>query len=266
MIPILRSITQVAVAFPCPSDGKPQSPNVQGAQHFLHLYGSCSPTDCDWNEVVSTRDSGGLLRAIIDFDFVIEYITVKAVSSDQLRVEIWNDFRDPKRQDFYSVDWFHRPKRRPPVVIYSRTPQHKATPDAFIHDAFIHDTFLSVEAKDRNGIEVECNLPPNPARPGDHIRFSECFFRAIANLGHGIKVDLSSLIEMAEARVHLNGNTGVGLFINDWSAAEIQNSLVQTVGNRGHGISFVDHSEMIVSGTSQISSHRNSGAGLFLKR
>jgi hypothetical protein len=101
----------VNVRFQCQDvivNGQPYPP---GFPYYLHLFGSCYPTDCDWGEVGARRDSSGWIRTTIDHGFATRSVWVKAYpgySVDWLRVWIWTDFKDPNRADYASNDWFNR--------------------------------------------------------------------------------------------------------------------------------------------------------------
>lgn len=106
-----RSITRINIRFQCQDqihNGRPYPP---GWPYYLHLFGSCHPTDCDWGEAGAKRYSNDWIRATIDQGFATRYVWVKAYtgySQDWLRVWIWTDFSDPDRADYASNDWFNR--------------------------------------------------------------------------------------------------------------------------------------------------------------
>jgi hypothetical protein len=106
-----RSITRINVRFQCQDqvlNGRPYPP---GDPFYLHLYGACHPTDCDWGERGARQDSNGWIRTTINHGFATRYVWVKAYrqnSKDWLRVYIWTDFVDPARQDYASDEWFVR--------------------------------------------------------------------------------------------------------------------------------------------------------------
>lgn len=106
-----RSITRINVRFQCQDqvlNGRPYPP---GSPYYLHLFGACHPTDCDWGEAGAERDrNNGWIRTTIHHGFATRYVWVKAYryyGQDWLRVYIWTDFHDG-RQDYASDDWFRR--------------------------------------------------------------------------------------------------------------------------------------------------------------
>ncbi|MEL6352089.1 MAG: hypothetical protein AAFR58_10000 [Cyanobacteria bacterium J06627_28] len=104
-----RGITRANIRFRCNdviiNDERP------GAPYSIALFGSCSPTDCEWEEVGADRlsaDEGRWLRTTLDQGFAERTIWVKAYSQNSLRVWIWTDFDDPNRADYASDEWFVR--------------------------------------------------------------------------------------------------------------------------------------------------------------
>jgi len=105
-----RSITRANIGFVCQdvilNGERPTAP-----PYSLELFGSCHPTDCEWDEVGARRlpvDEGSWLRTTLDQGFAKRTIWVKAYSEDSLRVWIWTDFSDPNREDYASNNWFVR--------------------------------------------------------------------------------------------------------------------------------------------------------------
>ncbi len=108
-----NSITKAKVRFQCQDlviNGELYPP---GFPYYVHLYGKCHPTDCDWGEVGATRKNNGWLYTTYNHGFAKRYVWVKAYPgtnffTDRLRVYIWTDFTDPKRKDYASDEWFKR--------------------------------------------------------------------------------------------------------------------------------------------------------------
>lgn len=103
-----RSITRANIRFQCQDQILNGQPYPPGDPFYVSLFGSCSPTDCEWEEVGATRNEDGWLRATVDHGFAKRSVWVKAYSEDSLRVWIWTDFTDPNREDYSSNDWFVR--------------------------------------------------------------------------------------------------------------------------------------------------------------
>ena len=107
--PNTRSITRVKLRFVCQDqvlNGKPFPP---GPPWYVHLWGRCHPTDCNWGEVGATRP-GGTIHAFYDHGFAKRdvWIRMSAFRPGQLWVAIHTDFVDPARPDYDSQDWFVR--------------------------------------------------------------------------------------------------------------------------------------------------------------
>lgn len=108
-----NAITKAKVRFQCQDlviNGELYPP---GFPYYVHLYGKCHPTDCDWGEVGANRLSNGWIYTTIDHGFAKRYVWVKAYPgsnffTDRLRVYIWTDFTDPNRKDYAMNEWFRR--------------------------------------------------------------------------------------------------------------------------------------------------------------
>lgn len=82
--------------------------------YFIHLWGSCSPTDCDWGEVEGVALTGamaGWYYFYYDHGFAKRYVYVRTYPQwpGWLRLWIYTDFTDPNRTDYTMDDWFRRP-------------------------------------------------------------------------------------------------------------------------------------------------------------
>ena len=105
-----RSITRANIGFVC-QDVILNGEHPTQPPYDIDLFGSCHPTDCEWETVGASRlpvDEGSWLRANLDHGFATRSIWVKAYSDQSLRVWIWTDFDDPNREDYASNDWFVR--------------------------------------------------------------------------------------------------------------------------------------------------------------
>lgn len=103
-----RSITKTDIRFVCQDqilNGKPYPP---GSPYYVHIWGSCSPNDCDWGEVGASRDSEGWIRATYNQGFATRYVWIRSYDKwpGYLRVYIWTDFSDPNRKDYAMDEWF----------------------------------------------------------------------------------------------------------------------------------------------------------------
>jgi hypothetical protein len=105
--PNTRSITRAQVRFQCQDQVHNGQPYPPGDPFYVRLFGKCHPTDCEWAEVGLKRRSNGWLRGTIDHGFAFRTIWVRWYSPDDLRIYIWTDFRD-NRRDYASDEWFVR--------------------------------------------------------------------------------------------------------------------------------------------------------------
>ncbi|MDF0602800.1 hypothetical protein P1J78_18830 [Psychromarinibacter sp. C21-152] len=105
--PDTRSITKVEFSTVCNDvihNGRPAS----GPDARIHLWGSCSPSDCDWGTIGSERVDDGWFYAFKDDGFAKRHIYTRMAGSDRLRVFIRTDFTDPGREDYESDNYFVR--------------------------------------------------------------------------------------------------------------------------------------------------------------
>jgi len=106
-----RSITRVTTRFICQDqvlNGQPCCPT--GPAWYIHLYGSCSPTACDWGEVGAQRLSTGHIYGFYDQGFAKRYVYIKMsqYQPGKLWMYIYNDFVDPNRADYEIQTWFNK--------------------------------------------------------------------------------------------------------------------------------------------------------------
>ncbi len=108
-----RSITRVKVEFVCQDvilNGQPYPP---GPPFYVHLWGKCHPSDCDWGRIganpvrVGTTD---WIYAFYDQGFAKRYVYIKPSSLYPGNLYMWmyTDFTDPGRPDYISTNWFRR--------------------------------------------------------------------------------------------------------------------------------------------------------------
>jgi hypothetical protein len=84
---------------------------VYDAGWAMRLFGSCSPTDCDWGwSAGRLRLSNGQIPATYDQGFAKRYVwaAMSAYRPGQLWIAIRTDFVDPARPDYESQNWFVR--------------------------------------------------------------------------------------------------------------------------------------------------------------
>lgn len=115
-----RSITQLyfqveyrdASTTTCNGDVCSTTPGVR-SDYFIHLFGACHPTDCDWGRVKGERLTGdlkGWYYFYYDHGFAQRYVYARTYpeSPGWLRLWIWTDFSDETREDYATDEWFVR--------------------------------------------------------------------------------------------------------------------------------------------------------------
>jgi hypothetical protein len=105
-----RSLPRVRLRFICQDvilNGQPHPP---GPPWYAHLFGKCSPSNCDWGEVGAQRLGTGHVYAFYDQGFAKRHVYAKmsAYRPGQLWVWTYTDFTDPVRPDYAVHNWFRR--------------------------------------------------------------------------------------------------------------------------------------------------------------
>lgn len=108
--PATRSLTRIHLRFVCQDliiNGEPHPP---GPPWFVHVWGKCHPSDCDWGEVGARELSSGHVFAFYDHGFAKRYVFAKMsmFRPGQLWVYTFTDFVDPGRPDYGVHNWFVR--------------------------------------------------------------------------------------------------------------------------------------------------------------
>lgn len=88
-------------------NGEPYPP---GPPFYMHPWGSCYPSACDWDEHGADRENNGYILSVIDQGFVTRWVWARmsAYYDDLLYVWIWSDFDNPKRKDYSNAAYFER--------------------------------------------------------------------------------------------------------------------------------------------------------------
>jgi hypothetical protein len=111
--PNTRSLTRANLRFICQDQVLNGQLYPPGPPWYMHLWGACSPTDCDWGEVgaqavtVGTRN---FVHAVYRQGFATRYVyaDMSLFRAGQLWIWMWTDFTDPARPDYESQNWFTR--------------------------------------------------------------------------------------------------------------------------------------------------------------
>jgi len=108
--PNTNSIPRIVLRFVCQDQILNGQPYPPGPPWYVHVFGACVPTNCDWGEVGAQRLSSGFVYATYDQGFARRYVYARmsAYRPGQLWVYIYTDFVDPARPDYAVQNWFRR--------------------------------------------------------------------------------------------------------------------------------------------------------------
>jgi hypothetical protein len=106
-----RSLTRIELEFICQdviANGQLSPP---GAPWYMHVYGKCHPTDCDWGRVDAQRLGTGHVFATYNHGFAKRFVFARMSQyrAGQLWVYTWTDFTAADgRPDYGTHNWFVR--------------------------------------------------------------------------------------------------------------------------------------------------------------
>ena len=115
-----RGITRIEVGFSCNDQilcGVDERGNVTcsdpGAPYHLHLWGKCSPSDCDWGTVDGHDHWVGATKWIYsyyDHGFAKRYVYIKPSQYLPGHLFLWmyTHFTDPNRPDYVFTGWYRK--------------------------------------------------------------------------------------------------------------------------------------------------------------
>jgi hypothetical protein len=113
--PSTRSMTRAVVDFTC---GDQILCDLQGhctggvSSYFMHMYGACHPTACDWGRLQAFDQGGGWIRSIYTFGFASVHVWLKTYQYyglTYLRVWTYTDFTPSDgRTDYTTDEWMLR--------------------------------------------------------------------------------------------------------------------------------------------------------------
>ena len=108
--PDTRSLTRIELRFVCQDQIMNGQPYPPGPPWYVHVFGKCHPTDCNWGEVGAQEIGTGHIYAFYDQGFAKRYVYAKMSQyrPGQLWVYTWTDFMDPSRPDYGTQNWFRR--------------------------------------------------------------------------------------------------------------------------------------------------------------
>ncbi|MCK5028148.1 MAG: hypothetical protein KAR57_00845 [Bacteroidales bacterium] len=107
--PDTRGITRVNVRFICQDQILNGQLYPPGPPFYIHIYGKCHPTDCDWGEV-GAQQAGEFVYATYDQGFAKRYVYIKKSKyrPNTLWMYMYTDFTDPNREDYSMQQWFRK--------------------------------------------------------------------------------------------------------------------------------------------------------------
>lgn len=106
-----NGLTRILVRMNCQDlilNGEPYPP---GPPWYVHVWGSCSPTDCDWGEIGGKRLNTGPIYAMYDHGFSEVHVYAQVVQTDPeiLWIAAATHFKDDSgRADYVEENWFRR--------------------------------------------------------------------------------------------------------------------------------------------------------------
>ena len=106
--PNTRGVPRIQLRFVCQDqiiNGQLYPP---GPPWYIHVWGKCHPTNCDWGEVGAQRLSTGWVFGQYNQGYARRYVYAKmsVVHPGQLYVYIWTDFTSPTRSDYAFTGYF----------------------------------------------------------------------------------------------------------------------------------------------------------------
>lgn len=108
-----RSLTKAELRFTCQDQVLNGELYPPGPPWHIHLWGACSPSDCDWTEIGAENVTIGdrtYVHAVYRQGFATRYVyaDMSLYRPGQLWVWMWTDFTNPTRPDYESQNWFTR--------------------------------------------------------------------------------------------------------------------------------------------------------------
>jgi hypothetical protein len=105
---LTRGITKIELRFVCQDQVLNGQLYPPGPPWYVHIWGACLPSDCDWTEVGAQDLNSGFIYAIYYQGFARRYVYARMSQyrPGQLWVWIYTDFLDPNRPDYAMNNWF----------------------------------------------------------------------------------------------------------------------------------------------------------------
>jgi hypothetical protein len=108
--PNTNSITRIQLRFVCQDQILNGQPYPPGPPWYIHIFGKCHPTDCDWGEIGAQKLNTGQIYGTYNQGFARRYVYARMSQyrPGQLWVFIHTDFTDPNRADYDVQNWFKK--------------------------------------------------------------------------------------------------------------------------------------------------------------
>lgn len=108
--PNTRSLTRAELRFVCQDQILNGEPYPPGPPWYMHLWGKCHPSDCDWGERGGQQLNSGHIYVFFNQGFARRhvYARMSQYRPGQLWIYMYTDFVNPNRPDYESHNWFVR--------------------------------------------------------------------------------------------------------------------------------------------------------------
>jgi hypothetical protein len=107
--PSTNSLTRIQLQFVCQDQILNGQPYPPGPPWYVHVWGKCHPSDCDWGRVGANKLSNGQIYAVFNQGFATKHVYAKMSQyrQGQLWVYTYTDFTDADgRTDYATENWF----------------------------------------------------------------------------------------------------------------------------------------------------------------
>lgn len=103
-----RGIPRIQLRFTCQDQILNGQPYPPGAPWHIHVWGKCSPTNCDWGEVDAQRQTTGWIFGQYHQGYARRFVWARmsAAHPGQLWVYVWTDFASASRADYTFTGYF----------------------------------------------------------------------------------------------------------------------------------------------------------------
>lgn len=117
-----NSITRAEVRFNCQDQIHNGEPWPPGPPWYVHLWGKCHPSDCDWGEVGGRRLSSGVIYSTYDHGFARRGVYLQSVAPGELWLYVATHFTDNSGREDYDMELFLHTATDPNALRASASP------------------------------------------------------------------------------------------------------------------------------------------------